>query len=75
VCFKLPGAPGLLHISERTTFISQQYQREGNTGVILFQENKKYKFVNTLVRACRFSQNPAASSSVENGNSLACLPG
>ena len=39
----------LLHISERTTFISQQYQSGGNTGVILFQENKKYKFVNTLV--------------------------
>ena len=49
MCFKLPGAPGLLHISERTTFISQQYQSGGNTGVILFQENKKYKFVNTLV--------------------------
>ena len=47
--FRRAGSPILLHISERTTFISQQYQSGGNTGVILFQENKTYKFVNTLV--------------------------
>jgi len=47
--FRRAGSPILLHISERTTFISQQYQSGGNTGVILFQENKKYKFVKTLV--------------------------
>ena len=47
--FRRAGSPILLHISERTTFISQQYQSGGNTGVILFQENKTCKFVNTLV--------------------------